>query len=103
MKNNWTLTSQSYQIADTGDYDGHYEISNGLITLGTTSDDEDSLNSLIYFLNALEIQIYSTPNYEIELLIEKEENKRLNLMIQNNCKTWDEYLSTLTPENDLPF
>lgn len=96
MKNNWTLIPQSYQIADTGDYDGHYEISNGLITLGTTSDDEDSLNSLIYFLNTLEIQIYPTPNYEIELLIEKEENKRLNLMIQNNCKTWDEYLSTLT-------
>ena len=27
----WKLIGHSYQIADTGDYDGHYEITDGKI------------------------------------------------------------------------
>ncbi len=31
----WELKGHSHQIADTGDYDGHYEITNGKISLLT--------------------------------------------------------------------
>jgi hypothetical protein len=36
--NEWKLIPHSYQIADTGDYDGHWELTNGAITLTTTDD-----------------------------------------------------------------
>lgn len=47
MENNkWEVKSHSYPIADTGDYDGYYEITNGNITLTTRDDYEETERQL---------------------------------------------------------
>ena len=44
MNNNkWDFKRHSYAIADTGDYDGYYELTNGEISL-ITKDDIDDLS-----------------------------------------------------------
>lgn len=46
MENKWEVKSHSYAIADTGDYDGYYEITNGNITLTTRDDYEETERQL---------------------------------------------------------
>ncbi len=50
----WTLEACDSQIADTGDYDSHYELSNGKITLITRDEieDEDHI-ALLELLNKI--------------------------------------------------
>ena len=60
-KNKWEFKSHSHQIADTGDYDGYYEISNGDITLVTRDDFEDAerqLKTAVAALNRWGIKFY---------------------------------------------
>jgi hypothetical protein len=45
----WELKGHSHQIADTGDYDGYYEITNGKISL-LTKDDDDEANLFLIFV-----------------------------------------------------
>lgn len=61
MKNKWEVKSHSYQIGDTGDYDGWHELTNGSISLGTNDDDEETvevLNALAGHLNAWDIELF---------------------------------------------
>ena len=39
MKNKWTFKSVTYALADTGDYDGHVEFTNGVDVLQTSGDE----------------------------------------------------------------
>jgi hypothetical protein len=60
-QNKWEFKQHSYQIGDTGDYDGWNEITNGVISLGTKDDDEETvevLQGLINSLNAWDIDLY---------------------------------------------
>jgi hypothetical protein len=54
--NKWRLITHSYQIADTGDYDGYCEITNGDISLVTKSEIYDEcyhIDELLDILNSL--------------------------------------------------
>lgn len=62
----WRLEGHSYQIADTGDYDGHYEITNGKISLLTKDDDEEALKPIINALNNSDCKFYQDDFLEFE-------------------------------------
>lgn len=73
----WKLIGHSYQIADTGDYDGHYEITNGKISLFTGDDDEESLQPIVDSLNNSGCNFYQDDWFEYENNMLKEEISRL--------------------------
>jgi len=64
----FTLKGHSYQIADTGDYDGHWEITNGKVSLFTKDDPEDeaALKSVADSLNNSGCKFYLDDSAEIE-------------------------------------
>jgi hypothetical protein len=47
----WKLIGVSHPIADTGDYSGHYEITDGNITIITQDDDAESIQPIVDALN----------------------------------------------------
>lgn len=51
-KDEWKVVPHFYQIADTGDYDGHYEITNGKVSLQTKDDEDEHIQKLVDFLNS---------------------------------------------------
>jgi hypothetical protein len=65
----WKLVGESYQIADTGDYDGHYEITNGKITICTNHDDEEALQPIVDALNRAGCSFYTKHPSEVEAYI----------------------------------
>jgi len=83
--NNWELKPQSYQIADTGDYDGHYEITNGKITLFVRDDDSDeSLQKVVDALNesGCKFEIDDSAKWELESI--RKENQRLWKLLEKH-------------------
>jgi hypothetical protein len=79
----WKLVGHSYQIADTGDYDGHYEITNGKISLLTNEDDEELLQPIVDELNNSDCKFYQDDWFEFENKMLKEENQRLQKQQSN--------------------
>ena len=81
MKTTWKLIPRSYQIADTGDYDGHYEITNGDISIITQDDNEEELQTIVEALNNSGCNFYSHNDdkewLEHENKLLKEELKQL--------------------------
>jgi hypothetical protein len=47
----WRLIGVSHPIADTGDYSGHYEITDGNMTIITHDDDAEALQPIVDALN----------------------------------------------------
>ena len=78
----WEFKCHNYQIADTGDYDGYFELTNGIISLCSIDDDEDTerfLQKAANLLNKVGINLYES-NYEgvqIDNYLLKDENKEL--------------------------
>lgn len=83
MVEDWKLVPHSHQIADTGDYDGHYEITNGKISLLTKDDDDEALQPIVNALNDSKCKFYQDDWLEFENKILKEEIRRLKFMIEN--------------------
>lgn len=79
----WKLIGHSYAIADTGDYDGHYEITNGTISLLTKDDDEESLQPIVDALNDSGCEFYQTDYFKFENNMLREEISRLKSMLGN--------------------
>lgn len=77
MEQKWKLVGHSYQIADTDDYDGHYEITNGKITIITKDDDELALQPIVDALNNSGCKFYIDTPEELENHILRHENKML--------------------------
>lgn len=73
----WKLIGHLYQITDTGDYDGHYEITNGKISLLTRDDDDESLRPIVDALNDSCCKFYQDDWLEFENKIFKDENAEL--------------------------
>lgn len=91
MKNGeWKIIPHSYQIADTGDYDGHYELTNGTISLITRDDvdtdnpDIDGINHMIEIMNELDIKWENgeAADLRFELHMEKQYHKDLRKALQ---------------------
>lgn len=79
----WKFVAHSHQIADTGDYDGCYEITNGKVSIFTKDDDDEALESVVKALNESGCKFYLDDSTEFEAHILREENKRLHYMIEN--------------------
>ena len=75
--NDWRLVGHSSQIADTGDYDGHYEITNGKISLLTKDDDEEALQPVVDAFNNSGCRFYQDDWFEFENKVLKYEIKSL--------------------------
>jgi hypothetical protein len=79
----WKLIGHSSQIGDTGDYDGHYEITDGKVSLLTKDDDDESLQPIVDALNDSGCKFYQDDWFEFENRMLKEENARLKFIIEN--------------------
>lgn len=75
----WEVIAHSAPIADTGDYDGHYELSNGDITLITRDDidtDDPDIHIALYALGQYKWEDWKRDALEYELHLEKENYKK---------------------------
>lgn len=79
MSNNstWKLIGHSHQIADTGDYDGRYEITNGKISIFTQDDDDEALDTVVSALNDSGCRFYLDDWAEFENRLLKDEISQL--------------------------
>lgn len=84
VKDGWELIGHSHQIADTGDYDGHYEITNGKISLLTQDDDDESLQPIVDALNNSGCKFYQNDWFEFENKMLKDENAELKADLEHN-------------------
>jgi hypothetical protein len=86
MKKEWKLIGHPVEI--DGDYFGHYEITNGDISILTKDDNREALLKVVEALNGSGCEFYQ--NQDIWLKHEnrqlKEEVERLRLMIDNNMR-----------------
>lgn len=92
--NQWKIKKHSYQIADTGCYDGSIEITNGNISLFCDCDIEDEeLKPIIDALNNSEIEFEVDNSPTTELFYEnerlKEEIKRFDSAVEVDEVTTD--------------
>ena len=85
----WKLLAHSHQIADTGDYDGCYEVTNGKVSLFTKDDEDEAIEPVVMALNESGINFYIDDSDKWELHAIREENKRLHYMIENGLG-WDD-------------
>jgi hypothetical protein len=77
----WELKGNFHQIADTGDYDGYYEITNGKISLLTKDDDDEALQPIVDALNNSGCRFIQDDWIEFENKMLKKEISRLKFMI----------------------
>jgi hypothetical protein len=96
----WELKGHSYQIADTGDYDGYYEITNGKISLLTKDDDDEALQPIVDALNDSGCNFYQDDWFEFENKMLKEEISRLKFMIDNSLG-WKDIENDISPMHEL--
>lgn len=65
----WKLIGHSYQIADTGDYDGKWEITDGKTSLFTSDNtDEEEMQELVNMLNSVQCNFWTNFEDEIEFI-----------------------------------
>lgn len=96
----WKLKGHSHQIADTGDYDGCYEITNGKISLLTKDDDDEALQPIVDALNDSGCKFYQDDWFEFENKRLKEEISRLKFMIDNGLG-WKDMENDISPMHEL--
>ena len=96
----WKLKGHSHQIADTGDYDGYYEITNGKISLLTKDDDDEALQPIIDALNDSCCKFYQDDWFEFENKMLKEEISRLKFMIENGLG-WEDVKNDISPMHEI--
>lgn len=90
----WKLIGHSYQIADTGDYDGYYELTNGKVSILTQYDDEEALRPIIDALNNSGCKFYVDDSevacLKAEVNYYSHQNKMLNAVKDEVIKVWNE-------------
>ena len=92
----WKLIGHNHQIADTGDYDGYYEITNGKISLRINDDDDEALQHIVDALNDSGCKFYQDDWLEFENKMLKEEISRLKFMIDSGLG-WKDMENDLLP------
>lgn len=83
----WEFKAHNYQIADTGDYDGHYEITNGInriIIRNDFDDAEEVLNKICDIINENELDIEIEDHSE-EAAMASDQVDRLQTQIENQA------------------
>tara|TARA_R100000781_G_C4081320_1_gene127845 strand:+ start:1097 stop:1537 length:441 start_codon:yes stop_codon:yes gene_type:complete len=92
----WKLIGHSHQIADTGDYDGHYELTNGKISLLTKEDDDEAIQPIADALNDSGIKFYQDDFFEFENRIIKQELDELRKHSTSQKETIERLYDTVT-------
>ena len=82
-KQTWELKGHSYQLADTGDYDGYYEITDGKISLLTKDDDDEALQPIVDALNNSGCKFYIDDWYEIQYSLITQELENLKSLLKD--------------------
>jgi hypothetical protein len=86
MKVEWKFEEKTYQIADTGDYNGHIEVSNskGLVLISRKEYDDGDLKCLIDTMNRIGFIVDSTSHEEENygLFLENKHLKRQSLQTE---------------------
>ncbi len=78
----YEVKAYSHQISDTGDYDGHWEITNGKVTLFTKDDpDDEVLQKVADALNESGCEFYLDDSDAFLRHHFEKENKELNLIL----------------------
>lgn len=83
----WKLIGHSYQIADTGDYDGCYEITDGKISIRTNYDDDEALQPIVNALNSSGCSFWQDDAAEFENRLFRDEIKELRAEIAGLVQT----------------
>lgn len=78
----FSLIPHSYQLADTGDYDGYYEISNGEISILTNDEDEEALLKVVRALNNSGCKFYMDDWKDVQLMLLSEQKQNLKHMVR---------------------
>lgn len=73
----WKLVPHFHQIADTGDYDGCYELTNGAVSIFTKNDNDEGLEEIIKTLNESGAEFYLDDSKDFELHLEKQKTEEL--------------------------
>ena len=71
-KEKFILVPHTHQIADTGDYDGCYEITNGDVSLFTNDDDDVVLERIVEALNDSDCRFFLDEADKIDNFLLKE-------------------------------
>lgn len=105
----WEIKSHSSQIADTGDYDGYYELTNGTVSLFSKDDidtddpDHSSINTVVSILNDLNYKWYMDDSEKFLLHLKEQEVSRLLKFLEDKG-LFDEYNTSLAPtDSELMF
>lgn len=88
--NEWKIVIHNSQIADTGDYDGCYELTNGKVSIYTQDAEDDNLQSIVDTLNNSSCDFYLDESAEFELHVLKEENRLLHEIL-DDPKKYEEF------------
>lgn len=94
----WKLVPHSYQIADTGDYDGCYEITDGRVSILTKDDDDEALQPIVDALNDSGCKFYKDDFYEFENKILKDQLNEQQSTIQELCGVLDKIIQKVDNE-----
>lgn len=81
----WKLIGHSHQIADTGDYNGYYEITNGKVSFFTNSDNDEALLPIVKALNDSGCKFYLDDAKEVELYLLKKEYTELKAKYKDSA------------------
>lgn len=73
----WKLVAHNQQIADTGDYDGCYEITDGRISIFSKDDDDEALQEVVEALNGSDCSFYQDDWIEMENRMLKDDIRHL--------------------------
>lgn len=104
MENKWEVKSHSYQIGDTGDYDGFWEITDGKINICTKDDGDDIdiiLKEVADLLNKTEINFYIDNPKEIDLHFECEGLKIQLSELQAKCDRYEAALRDIAKQHKI--
>lgn len=100
----YELIGHSHQIADTGDYDGYYEITNGEVSILTQDDDDEALEEVVKALNNSGCKFYLDDSDRWEANHYKQEFERLEMYLEKKGFTYDDVLSeTMGKEEEIKF
>lgn len=97
-QNKWEVKSHSHQIADTGDYDGYWEITNGKIHICTKDDGPDMpdiLQEVADLLTKTECDFWVNNLKEIDLHFECEGLKLQLTEAQARCDRYEQALKDI--------
>lgn len=83
-KRKWQLRGHSHQIADSGDTDDRYEITDGNISFFTKEDEDEGLEEIVAALNNYGDDFFADDSVAFELGLVKKEKQELRTMLNES-------------------